>query len=80
MRTSPDARSRRWHVVGEHDPSADVRRVPLDVELEALDGQLSAAGARARLAAHGSTQPTRFFAQQLRATVLRSLDSRMRVR
>lgn len=76
MRTSPDARSRRWRVVGAEDPLADVRRVPLDVELEALDTQLAAAGARARLAARGTTQPTRFFTQQLRATVLRSLDGR----
>ena len=71
---SPDARVRRWRVVGAEEGAPDHRRVPLDVELEALDGQLSAAGARARLAGRGTTQPTRFFAQQLRANSLRALD------
>ncbi len=80
MRTSPDARSRRWRVVGAEDPPTDPRRGPLDVELEVLDAQLAAAGARARLAARGSTQPTRFFVQQLRGAVLRSLDGRMGTR
>ncbi len=73
MRTSPDARATRWRVVGADDPPIEARHVPMDVELEALDAQLSAAGARARLAGRGSTQPTRFFAQQLKARMVRAL-------
>ena len=73
---SPDARSRRWRVVGAEESSPDQRRVPVDVELEALDRQLAAAGVRARLAGRGTTQPTRFFAQQLRARTLQALDRR----
>ncbi len=73
MRTSPDARATRWRVVSPDDPLDEGRRVPMDVELEALDAQLGAAGARARLAGRGSTQPTRFFAQALRARMLQSL-------
>jgi hypothetical protein len=73
MRTSPDRPRVRWHLVGDEESSAEARRVPLDVNLEVLDGQLAAAGARARLAARGSTQPTRFFAQQLRGRVLQAL-------
>jgi hypothetical protein len=75
---SPDSRSRRWRVVGAEDSPTDHRRGPLDVELEALDAQLAAAGARARLAGRGTTQPTRFFVQQLRSSMLRTLDLRTR--
>ena len=73
MRTSPDRPRVRWHLVGDDDAAAEARRVPLDVDLQGLDGQLAAAGARARLAARGSTQPTRFFAQQLRSRVLQAV-------
>ena len=72
MRTSPDRRPVQWHVVGDDVAPPEARRVPLDVTLEALDAQLAAAGARARLAARGSNHPTRYFAQQLRGLVLQT--------
>ena len=69
---SPDGRGARWRVVGEPEP--EVRPVPLDVELEAIDRQLAAAGVRARLAGRANTQPTRYFAQQLESNLRKSLE------
>ena len=66
---SRDARG-GWRVVAAPDPAEERLEVPLDVELERLDAELRAAGARARIAVRGSTQPTRFFAQQLRERLL----------
>jgi hypothetical protein len=66
----------RWHPVDDHEVPVEARRVPLDVDLEVLDAQLAAAGARARLAGRGSTQPTRYFAQQLRSHVLLAATKR----
>jgi hypothetical protein len=59
-----------WRVVAAPDATDEPREVPLDVELERLDAELRAAGARARLAVRGSTQPTRFFSQELRQRLL----------
>ena len=67
---SPDTRVRRWRSVEPPDASFEDRPQPLDVRLETLDAELRAAGARARLAVQGSTQPTRYFSQQLRERVL----------
>jgi len=44
--------------------------VPIDVALEALDRELEAAGARARLTLNGQRQPTRFFWLELRREIL----------
>ena len=44
--------------------------VPIDVALEALDRELEAAGARARLTLNGQRQPTRFFWLELRREIV----------
>ncbi len=44
--------------------------VPIDVDLEALDRELEAAGARARLTLNGQRQPTRYFWLELRSELL----------
>jgi len=64
---SPDARFARWRSVEPPDASVEDRPQPLDVRLETLDAEPRAAGARARRAVQGSTQPTRYFSQGLRA-------------
>jgi hypothetical protein len=66
----------RWRSVDPPGAAPDRRPIPLDVELEGLDAQLRAAGARARLAGRGVTQPTRFFSQQLRSRLVASLVDR----
>jgi hypothetical protein len=48
--------------------------VPIDVELEALDAELDAAGARARRTLNGQTQPTRYFALLLRERLLAAVE------
>lgn len=58
----------------------DDRPQPLDVRLETLDAELRAAGARARLAAHGSTQPTRYYSHHLRARLIAFLTGPSRDR
>lgn len=70
---SPDARWSRWRSVDPADTSFEDRPQPLDVRLETLDAELRAAGTRARLAVQGSTQPTRYFSQRLRARVFAML-------
>ena len=70
---SPDGRFARWRSVEPPDATLEDRPQPLDVRLESLDAELRAAGARARLAVQGSTQPTRYFSQNLRARVLAML-------
>jgi hypothetical protein len=45
---------------------------PLDADLVALDAQLTAAGARARLALRSRTQPTHWFELELRRRLLSS--------
>lgn len=67
---SPDARGSRWRSVDSPGSTPEDQPLPLDVRLEALDAELRAAGARARAAVRGSTQPTRYFSQQLRSRVL----------
>jgi len=56
---------------GGTGPSAPV---PLDIELEALDQELEAAGNRARRTLNGQRQPTRFFSIELRRQLLEALD------
>jgi hypothetical protein len=46
------------------------RTMPLDADLQALHGELEAAGAQARRALHGRTQPTRVFSNDLRARLV----------
>ena len=71
---SPDARSSRWRSVDPPGTAPEDQPLPLDVRLEALDAELRAAGVRARAAVRGSTQPTRYFSQQLRSRVLAMLN------
>lgn len=73
---SPDSRGGRWRLVDPPEALADPPRIPVDVELERLDAGLRAAGARARLAGRATTQPTRYFAQQLRIELIARLDDR----
>ena len=56
------------------------RPQPLDVRLETLDAELRAAGARARLAAQGSTQPTRYYSHHLRGRLMAFLSGPSRER
>jgi len=49
-------------------------QVPIDVELEALDAELEAAGNRARRTLNGQRQPTRYFSIELRRQLLDSVD------
>jgi len=49
-------------------------QVPIDVELEALDAELEAAGNRARRTLNGQRQPTRYFSIELRRQLLDSID------
>jgi hypothetical protein len=44
--------------------------VPLPVDLRALDAELEQSGTRARMMLHGRTQPTRYFAIDLRTRLL----------
>jgi hypothetical protein len=44
--------------------------VPLPIELRSLDAELEQSGTRARLMLHGRTQPTRYFAIDLRTRLL----------
>jgi hypothetical protein len=67
---SPDARGTRWRSVDSPGSAPEDQPLPLDVRLEALDAELRAAGARARAAVRGSTQPTRYFSQQLRSRLV----------
>jgi hypothetical protein len=46
------------------------RTMPLDADLQGLHAELEAAGAQARRALHGRTQPTRVFSNDLRARLL----------
>ena len=71
---SPDARGTRWRSVDPPGSAPEDQPLPLDVRLEALDAELRAAGARARAAGRGSTQPTRYFSQQLRSRLLSLLS------
>ena len=73
---SPDSRTIQWLPVDPAASTTERRTVPLDVELERLEAELRAAGARARLAGYGVTQPTRFFSQQLRSRLIASLEGR----
>lgn len=61
--------------MGSEEIAAETRTVPLDVNLGSLDRDLTAAGLLARAAGRGSTQPTRYFTQQLRARALEALSS-----
>ena len=54
------------------DPSV---AVPIDVELEALDAELEAAGDHARRMLNGQRQPTRYFSLELRRELLDSLEA-----
>jgi hypothetical protein len=49
-------------------------QVPIDIELEALDAELDAAGNRARRTLNGQRQPTRYFSIELRRQLLDSVD------
>jgi hypothetical protein len=49
--------------------------VPIDVDLAALDADLTAAGAHARRSLYGRTQPTRVFSVDARARLLGRLSS-----
>jgi hypothetical protein len=49
-------------------------QLPIDIELEALDAELEAAGNRARRTLNGQRQPTRYFAIELRRQLLDSVD------
>ena len=44
--------------------------VPLPIDLRALDAELEQSGMRARMMLHGRTQPTRYFAIDLRTRLL----------
>lgn len=48
--------------------------LPVDADLEALDAELTAAGAHARRMLYGRSQPTRVFTNQLRARLLGRLE------
>jgi len=49
-------------------------QVPIDLDLEALDAELEAAGNRARRTLNGQRQPTRYFSIELRRQLLDSVD------
>ena len=49
--------------------------VPIDVELEALEAELDAAGVRGRGTLNGHRQPTRYFSLGLRAELLERFES-----
>ena len=49
--------------------------VPIDVELDALDTELVAAGMRARRTLNGQRQPTRYFSLELRKALLEALEA-----
>ena len=65
----PSDRGTRWI------PPVDGGFNLLDADLETLDAELEAAGAHARKALHGQTQPTRFFAGRLRGQLLASFEA-----
>jgi hypothetical protein len=48
--------------------------MPLDMELQALDTELEAAGAHARRMLNGQRQPTRYYSLELRTTLLDALE------
>jgi hypothetical protein len=58
---------------GQTEPSGPV---PLDIELEALDLELVAAGNRARRTLNGQRQPTRYFSIELRRQLFDDVDGR----
>ena len=60
-------RDDRWVPIDGGDAPASV---PFDADLEALDAELDAAGAQARRALHGKSQPTRVFSNDLRARLV----------
>lgn len=68
----PDDRSGRWQPIDGPGDGFDGfdSYGPLDADLETLDRELAEAGAGARRALHGQTQPTRFFANRLRERLL----------
>jgi hypothetical protein len=61
-------------IVSSNEPAMSVA-VPIDVELEALDVELEAAGVRTRRTLNGQIQPTRYFSIQLRQHLLQALDA-----
>jgi hypothetical protein len=62
----------RWVPVdGAAEPSG-----PLDSDLESIDAELASVGVRARRALETRAQPTRFFANDLRARLLASFEGR----
>ena len=60
-------------VVVSSSAGGSSRPVPIDVQLEALDAELEAAGVRARLMLNGQRQPTRYFSLGLRQVLLDTL-------
>lgn len=61
---------RRAAMAGSANGDAPRSDVPLETALAALDDELAAAGAQARRALQGSTQPTRVFTNRLREHLL----------
>lgn len=56
-------------LVGTDEPT-DGYDIPIAAELQPLDAELSESGVRARHMLHGRTQPTNYFAMDLRARLL----------
>jgi hypothetical protein len=52
------------------DEPTDGYNIPIAAELQPLDAELSESGVRARHMLHGRTQPTNYFAMDLRARLL----------
>ena len=52
------------------DESTDGYDIPIAAELQPLDAELEESGVRARRMLHGRTQPTNYFAMDLRARLL----------
>jgi hypothetical protein len=52
------------------DESTDGYDIPIAAELRPLDAELAESGVRARRMLHGRTQPTNYFAMDLRARLL----------
>jgi hypothetical protein len=52
------------------DETTDGYDIPIAAELQPLDAELSESGVRARHMLHGRTQPTNYFAMDLRARLL----------
>jgi hypothetical protein len=66
MRPEDRRASLGWTPVGEDTPLD----VPLEAGLTTIDAELESAGAQARRALHGRTQPTRLFSNDLRDRLL----------